>query len=53
MNQSTVFLAASWWAACGIEVGREERLRLEFAVGFPEKKSKQCFNGDRIVCCNP
>ncbi|GMY16183.1 hypothetical protein FCV25MIE_11422 [Fagus crenata] len=33
MNRSTVFPAASWWAACGIEVGREERLRLEFAVG--------------------
>jgi hypothetical protein len=28
-------------------------LRLEFDVGFPEKKSKRCFNGDGIVYCNP
>jgi hypothetical protein len=41
------------FAVGGIEVGREERLRLKFAFGFSAKKSKQCFNGDGIVCCNP
>ena len=48
-----MFPAASWWAACGIEVGREERLSLEFAFGFPEIRANSVLMGMALCVVIP